>query len=415
MALMDILNILVKLSGAVEPVAKLLQKVMARGKPYQMSILRFNEYLYRHFGAYFYTVCTTERRYLDIKSRNERIGLNIVFDALGQGTGPRLILVWAEGGMGKTALAAHIVRTVYVKNRWYNVLLGGSAKQQAFIDGEVRTYDDAVLSFSSLLDLMGNQLGVANIHRIHSPEEKIAFLKRRLRDQRTLIVVDNLETFANTQEIIENLERFVAGTDWVQVLVTSRDGRATGRDLLSVYLPPLTSEEGERFAEWYIKIRRLHKHSATEFTPTLIRGVVDGAGGSPLAIEQLLSQVSFIGVDAIDYMQQVRCGWREFYDFLFANALSRIGQEARRILWFTATLHRPSTYDDYKELAEREGFSPELDKAIKTLVQLDLLKVGWSIPEVAQEITYEEMGVALYSISPLLVNYILRHQRHFKS
>ena len=77
-----------------------------------------------------------------------------------------MILLWAEGGMGKTALASHILRTAYLREKWFNLVIGGSAKQQAFIDGQLRTFNDAILSYSSLLNLMGEQLGASDMNRI---------------------------------------------------------------------------------------------------------------------------------------------------------------------------------------------------------------------------------------------------------
>ena len=107
----------------------------------------------------------------------------------------------------------------------------------------------------------------------------------------------------------------------------------------------------------------------------------------------------------------------------FTNSIFRthsdsaiIGTAARSLLWHLATYHRPSTYSDFKELAAREGFSDDLNAAINTLFQLDLVKAGELLPDIAPgglSDTRERQQVALYSISPLLTNYILRHKDRF--
>ncbi len=408
------LELLAGVGGLVKPLVRFAQWLFNRqGAGYEMSIVRFNEYLYRHFGSYFFTVCTTESRYLDVKTRNDRIGLQRVFETLSRDRGPRLILLSAEGGMGKTALAAHIVRQVYLREKWFNLLLGGSAKQQAYVDGEIKTYEDAVLTYASLLDVIGKQFGIANIHSAISAEEKLAFLQRKLRNQRALILIDNLETLTNTQEIVDSITRLVANTRGSRVLITTRDGRVAGKDLLSIHLDPLTPEESLDFAKWYIQIRGLDRNSAILLTANVVKKAVSLTGGSPLAIEQLFSQLAIIGTAAIDNMQQARGDWKSFFDFLFSNTLRShtVTIEAKRVLRYIATLHRPSTYDDLRGIAAREGFESELDVAIKSLVGLDLVKLGRLLSDSKPVSTTVSAAtdITLYSVSPILTSYILRH------
>lgn len=412
-----ILEFIAGIAGVFEPIAKFIQWLKRRSKTYEVNIIRFNEYLYKHFGSYFFAVCTTVGRYHDVQSRNSRIGLNRVFDTLSDSKGPRVVILWAEGGMGKTTLASHIVRTTYLQEKWFSVLVGGSAKQQSYIDGQLKTYNDAVLTYSSLLNLMGQQFGVANINKIASIEEKISFLQRKLRNQKALLLVDNLETISNTEEIVDGLTRMVANTNGSKVLITTRDGRLNGRDILPIHLDPFTVEEGLEFAKWYVHIRGFDKYSAMPFSSNTLREVVEVTGGSPLAIEQVISQAAIIGGKALENIRNVSGDWQKFYDFLFTNIYEelRLNIGAKRVLWYVASLHRPSTLEDLINLAKEEGFYDDLETIIKTLVGLDLLKIGtlFSAPDQSYQYLKEKASMTLYSVSPMLTNFILRNKDGF--
>jgi tetratricopeptide (TPR) repeat protein len=93
----------------------------------------------------------------------------------------RWAVVRGQGGEGKTALAAELAR-------W--LVRSQQVKRAAFVSVELCSHKDAVL------DALGRQLVSADYSaaKFESPEQALLHIERALREQPTLLVIDNMES-----------------------------------------------------------------------------------------------------------------------------------------------------------------------------------------------------------------------------
>lgn len=132
--------------------------------------------------------------------------------------GPPAVVIDGLGGIGKTAFAVELARRA-VRLRAFDGIVGESAKQDQLVDGEIIRLNEASLDFNSLLDAIARQLDHWEIPALLA-EEKQHRLAQLLRQHRYLILVDNLESVANTKRLVAELRGFLNRS---RALITSRE------------------------------------------------------------------------------------------------------------------------------------------------------------------------------------------------
>ena len=140
-----------------------------------------------------------------------------LLDVLSDPQGPVAIVIDGLGGMGKTALAVEGVRRA-LNRQLFAQVVGESAKLEQLVGGDIVQVGEAALDSDALLDTIARQLDHWEIPTL-PPQEKHVRLAQLLRKQHSLILVDNLESTANAQEIVARLRGFLNPS---RALLTSR-------------------------------------------------------------------------------------------------------------------------------------------------------------------------------------------------
>ena len=339
------------------------------------------------FGAYFTSLLEKGQSYIplsgqiDCPTRKGQEGLppiQRIFWHLQNPKGPRIFILAAEGGMGKSTLTSKLVRCLY-EQEVVDMILGDSAKS-AHIDpvsGQMLTHTPGYESVSAFYQRLCTQLGVP----YKDDELALSDVRRRLVNRRAVIVVDNLETVVRDDRLLLMLQQ-ISGRD-IRAIVTTR--RVTGLSALDkqhllVRLNPLQEPEVvTNFLQWHIE---QHQHTHPDLVKIQndiadkkkIAWLVEKSGGVPLLMQLLVSDVApssweqmrqlptLFGAELIDFLYEAR--WQEL------NTLGQPGLLARELLlWLKQAQYsnRKITAKRLTEWAKGKGQETELNEALTLL------------------------------------------------
>ena len=201
------------------------------------------------FGTYFTGLLETEQSYvplpgqIDCPSHKGQEGLppiQRIFWALQDPKGPRVVILAAEGGMGKSTLAAKLVRCLYEREA-VDMIVGDSAKSKHVdaVSGRILQHSPGYQTISGFYHRLCVQLGVP----YENDGQALQDIRGRLASRRAIIVVDNLETVTRGDQLLEVLPR-ITGRD-IRAIVTTRQAtgiKASDPQYLLVRLNPLLKE-----------------------------------------------------------------------------------------------------------------------------------------------------------------------------
>lgn len=339
------------------------------------------------FGAYFTGLLEREASYVPLAGQIEcPIGkgqeglppIQRIFWHLQNPKGPRLFVVAAEGGMGKSTLAAKLVRCLYEQES-VDMILGDSAKSEHInpVSGQRHTFAAGYETVSGFYQRLCTQLGVP----YENDDLALADIRRRLVHRRAVIVVDNLETVAQGDRLLQSLLK-ITNRD-IRAVVTTR--RAAGLNALSkqhllVHLNPLQQPDAASvFLHWHVE-----QHSQTHPDLAKLRDdlgdkkkagwLIERSGGVPLLMQLLLSDIARSSWEQVRQLPSLY--GPELLDFLYAarwQELQQLGQPgllARELLqWLRQEQfsNRRITAKRLNEWAQQKGHESGLNEALTLL------------------------------------------------
>jgi hypothetical protein len=123
-------------------------------------------------------------------------------------TGPKLVVIAAAGGMGKTTLATKIVKCLY-EQQDADFILGDSAKTEHTepSTGNMYKLDPSFRDIRSFYRRLYAQVGLPVPSSNVSTNRMIETLNDQLRDFHAVIVIDNLDTVDNINTLLSTSNR----------------------------------------------------------------------------------------------------------------------------------------------------------------------------------------------------------------
>ena len=237
-----------------------------------------------------------------------------------------IISIIGLGGMGKTALAREVAEYCHTKNI-FDYIIWTSAKQEHFIGEKIVRDSDSVgfREFEDLLNDIAHHYGKFDILD-KLLNEKQSTVKQLLMSQRTLIVLDNLESVSNQNKVVKQLFHILGKS---KVLITSRK-HIDFQHLSVIDLSELSKKESlaflqgetQRFATFSINNENLEKISkATGGLPLAMKLVIGQLYDGQLEIVlERLKKVSFKGQDY------------ELYKFIYHDSWNMLDENSRMVL-----------------------------------------------------------------------------------
>jgi hypothetical protein len=257
---------------------------------------------------------------------------------------PWTIAIVGLGGIGKTALADAITRHALRQFHFDHVI---------WLRAEAQTMSgrshSAQLTFDNLIADFIDRLWPESVG--FAPEKGLEQVRRLLKNQRALIVIDNLESETDTAFLMARLNDLA---DPSKFLLTSRTRPTSETAIFSYSLEELSLEEATDLLHHHA--REIGVTELAEANQAEIRGIYDKTGGNPLALKLVASLLDVLPLPQILLgLTQSRSGpIEELYRHIYWQTWQTLSDDARSLL-----LAMP--------LVARTGARPEQLQAVTNL------------------------------------------------
>ena len=296
--------------------------------------------------------------------------LHNLLEVLQDPQGALVVTIDGLGGLGKTALTVELTRRALHQGLFKGVI-GDSAKQELFAGGEIVKVNEATLDFDALLDTIARQRGRWELTTLPR-EEKRAMIAQLLRQQRYLVLVDNLETAENADALVAHLRNLLGVS---RAIVTSR--KQVHHDFVQAHtLRKLTQEDALFFLHKDLEQRRVEQlmHATEEKLEAIYRVT----GGAPLALKLVVAQARFLDLDVV--LRRLHNAGSKLYSFIYRQSWEHLSLVAQKILIYIGrTVITTIGWEELAtvgmEIAESEE---QLLASIDELVAYSLLEVSFT-------------------------------------
>lgn len=263
-----------------------------------------------------------------------------------------MLFLQGVGGIGKTTLAIYIAQKYKHRKRVHVIWVTSK--------NEVLTLDKILNSIAHFFDFTG-------IDSLSLDEKQDKVLKV-LKQNRSLLIVDNFETIENDTEIKAFLNSISVNC---KILITSRNNTVVSTNQVTLQVDTLTDKDA-------IKLMRkeLEKNSRPELSMEEYKKLLEAIGGSPLAIKWSIGQITTNGHTVDTICAQLRdgivAGSVELFENIFEMAwqeLNDIQKDILYLLQFFVTPVSAKALWKLSGLTDEIHFTCELSK----LLQLSLI------------------------------------------
>jgi tetratricopeptide (TPR) repeat protein len=264
----------------------------------------------------------------------------------------QLIVLSGPGGVGKTTLAAEATRE-----------LSGTFGNRIVWTSALGRED---FGLATLLDEIATQLGQPSLRTL-GPEQKAEQVQALIATAAPLIILDNFETIAPTEQNA-NIQ-FLLNRSACPALVTTRQKIHEARNII---IPVMSSEEADDFLQ-----RLIGQATDPSAFANLDRDrIIQAAERNPLVMQWVAGQID-LAQDARTVLEELAQGEGEAAQRVFDRsfALPQLGDDGRATL-LALSLFAPDA--SRPVLADVAGFGEDvkrLNEAVKVLAALSLLKM----------------------------------------
>jgi hypothetical protein len=355
------------------------------------------------FGSYFAGLLERDHIYVD--GLTQLPPLERMAWTLNHPRGPRALVIAAEAGMGKSTLAAQLLRCLLQQGD-FDLLIGDSAKQSRvnLASGAVESLEPRFWSVDSCFAHLRSQLGLPP-----SDAASAVDIGDRLAGRRTLIVLDNLESVRDRDELLRRLHPLLNRD--VRAVMTARQVDvlpAFAQTHMLVHLHPLAQAAHlADFLRWHVERHAAEQpllRNALQQPPDLTdqRQLLQRTGGIPLLIQLVFSSVARLSWAYLDHLPHLYGD--ELLAFLYAErwqelaAAAAAGRCAQELLHSVALAQSKGERVELLTLqrwAERTQTTTLLPAALDLLYERFLL-------------VNSDRTIGNFALFPSLAEYVLR-------
>jgi NB-ARC domain len=280
--------------------------------------------------------------------------------------GPRLVSLEGMGGIGKTALARAFVALPEVSFRWKHILWVSARQYILAEDGHLTSTTESASTLDDVTARLVDLLGMAHVSS-KPITERMETIQAALTMDAYLIVVDNLETMEEYQQLIPALAQ-CAGKS--RFLITSRQ---TLRQFPYVQSIPLFELDFNAACE-LLRAEGKRQGFARVLSQDACAELYELVGGVPLAIKLVAAQLHLRTLDTIlNGFRQAKGSIDDLYRYLYWQTWQLLGDPARHLL--LAFLPADPEGEDVDFLQMMSGQTEEIFfEALREMDQFSLLE-----------------------------------------
>ncbi len=293
-----------------------------------------------------------------------------------------IISVKGIGGIGKTALADYVVRRIIEQEPALHDLIWLSAKQEYLTPTGILAATGATtqIRVDNLFDEMGYKLGTDDVQRLPLAQ-KVDRLATILRANPYLVIIDNLETVADFEQLLP----------WLIHLATPTCFLLTCRQTLPSLTTGTTVELDELDQQASLDLIN-HMAQKRDVTGVVAADVYTLTGGNPLAILLTVSQMKY--VPSAEVFRGVQMGTaEEMYRYIYWTSWHSLTDDAQALLF---TIQRAGDQADWAWLTTVSDISKErIQRAVQRLHDQSLI-----------QLQRDEQGQTVYTIHRLTSTFL---------
>lgn len=252
--------------------------------------------------------------------------LSSILSALQDQTQTPIIAITGMGGIGKTALAREAVE-LSIRVKAFDNIVWTSAATERFVGEEAVKTEVSDFNFSNLLDEIGYQCGQKDIVTA-AMEQKKNSARHLLSNHRLLIVIDNLETVPESNELIDNVFQILGKS---KLLITSR--HQIRHEAVLFPLHGLDEDEGIVYLREMSKERNINVVTQADVADLV--EIYYATGGAPLAMKLVIGQMVALKMSVVlRTLKQAKMHNQdyEFYRFIFKHSWDLLDSNAKKVL-----------------------------------------------------------------------------------
>lgn len=288
-----------------------------------------------------------------------------------QDQAPWILSLEGIGGIGKTTLAQTLVhKTVFTDPAWDRVAWVTAKQTELQLDGNLLEHEEVAPTAEALLAQLFDQLLPDRPQPASFDEAATATLESVLQSLKCLVVVDNLETVEDTNQLLPLLERLANPTHFV---LTSRHSFHHISDIYHFRVPALNEADTIRLVRQTATTTNLpHVVSASDED---LRPIYETVGGNPLAVKLLVGQLHVHGLaDLVHDLKEAKGETVEnLYTYVYRQAWNNLRETERTLLVAMILVG-----DEGESIAELTQWSEleadEVRRALNTLTLMNLVE-----------------------------------------
>jgi hypothetical protein len=231
---------------------------------------------------------TPSPSYLPPKAYHRLVGrfgeLDKIMSALRDPKRKPVIAVVGLGGIGKTALAREAVERCG-QEKLFDYIVWASSKTERFVSEGIIKTGISAYGFDELLSDIGRQCDRVDIAQMPAGQKQAA-AKHLLATKRVLVVMDNLETIPESEELVASVFQILGQS---KLLITSRHHVKHER-VFTLDLGGFPEDEGVTFLREESKERGIE--AVVQASRDNLVEIHQVTGGAPLAMKLVVGQMS---------------------------------------------------------------------------------------------------------------------------
>ncbi|MEM7332061.1 MAG: NB-ARC domain-containing protein [Chloroflexota bacterium] len=286
-------------------------------------------------------------------------------------TAPAVLAIVGLGGIGKTAITDRLIRDLIPTFHFHNILW--IRIQYQTLSG--KNIDPSV-TFEYLLTELAKKLW-SDQAETFSPQQRLVNIRKALKNDPYLVVIDNLESQRDADYILNQLHGLTRPTKFI---LTSRSPLAEQASVYNFYLQELSLHDSVAFVRYHAQECGIHT-LANASDGDLI-SIYQTSGGNPFALKLVVSLLNVLPLSEVlsDLTSHRTVSIEGMYKHIYRQAWKALSENGRFLLQAMSLVSEEGGTVNY--LGEISGLSKDiLLPALHELFSRSLIEVRGSINE----------------------------------